>query len=131
VIAVEFPDRPTLDQRYPVDWDDNLTARLGAEAQVKPSLVLRAGAYFDSSAVPDRTIERQYLDDDKLGVAAGASLALGRWRVDAAVDVVLPGSRTVDDNRMELGAWPSRANVAPGEHAGSVFSLAFAVSRAL
>jgi long-chain fatty acid transport protein len=131
VIAVEFPDAPGIDQRYPVDWDDNLTVRLGADLQVRPGLVLRAGAYFDSSAVPDRTIERQYLDDDKVGVAAGASLAVSRWRVDAAVDVVLPGSRTVDDNRIEVGAWPARANVAPGEHAGSVFSLALAVSRAL
>jgi long-chain fatty acid transport protein len=131
VIAVQFPDSPAIDQRYPVDWNDNITVRLGAEARVRPALAVRVGAYFDSTAVPDRTIERHYLDDDKFGVAGGASLTLRKWRIDAAVDVVLPGSRRVDDNRMDVGPWPARANVAPGVHAGSVFSLAFAVSRGL
>lgn len=130
-IAVEFPDNPTLDQVYPVDWNDNFTVRAGGELRIGPALTVRAGAYFDSNAVPDRTIERQYLDDQKLGVAAGASVTLGPWRADLGVDVVLPGSRTVPDNRADLASWPERANVAPGEHAGSVLGLAFAVVRAL
>jgi long-chain fatty acid transport protein len=130
-IKVQFPDRPTLDQVYPVDWNDNMSVRLGGEYMVRRAVALRAGAYFDSNAVPDRTIERQYLDDQKFGVSAGTSLTFGAWRGDLAVDVVLPGSRTVDDNRMEVDGWPERANVAPGDHAGSVYSLAFAVARAL
>lgn len=131
VIKVQFPDRPTLDQVYPVDWNDNYTARIGGEYMVRPTVAVRAGAYFDSNAVPDRTIERQYLDDAKFGVAVGTSVGFGAWRGDLAVDFVLPGSRTVDDNRTEVGPWPERANVAPGTHGGSVYSLAFAVSRAL
>jgi long-chain fatty acid transport protein len=131
VIAVQFPDSPAIDQRYPVDWDDNWSVRVGAEAVVGTALALRAGTYFDSSAVPDRTIERHYLDDNKFGIAGGASLTLRKWRIDAALDVVLPGARRVDDNRMEVGPWPERGNIAPGVHAGSVFSLAFAVSRGL
>jgi long-subunit fatty acid transport protein len=130
-IKVEFPDRPTLDQRYPVDWNDNYSVRAGGEYMVTPTVAVRGGAYFDSSAVPDRTIERQYLDDAKFGVSAGTSVRFGAWRGDLALDVVLPGSRTVDDNRTEVGPWPERANVAPGDHEGSVYSLAFAVARAL
>lgn len=131
VIAVEFPDNPNLDQRYPVDWNDNYAVRLGGEYMVTPAVAVRAGTYFDSNAVPDRTIERQYLDDAKFGVAAGTSVRFGTWRVDLALDFVLPGSRTVDDNRAAVGAWPERANIAPGDHEGSVYSAAFAVARAL
>ena len=131
VIAVEFPDNPNLDQRYPVDWNDNISLRAGGEVSVHPAVALRAGAYFDSNAVPDRTIERQYLDDQKFGVATGATLRLRAWRLDAAVDVVLPGSRTVDDNTMEVDPWPNRANKAPGDHEGWVLSFALAVGRTL
>jgi long-chain fatty acid transport protein len=131
VIAVEFPDNPTLDQFYPVDWNDNYSVRLGGEYKVRPTVAVRAGAYFDSNAVPDRTIERQYLDDAKYGVAVGTSVGFGKWRGDLAFDFVLPGSRTVPDNRVEAGAWPERVNLYPGDHAGSVYSLAFAVARAL
>jgi len=131
IIAVQFPDNPNLDQVYPVDWNDNYSVRIGGEYRVRPTVEVRAGAYFDSNAVPDRTIERQYLDDAKFGVSAGASLHFGPWRGDLALDFVLPGSRTVPDNRIEAGSWPERANIAPGDHEGSVYSLAFAVSRAL
>jgi long-chain fatty acid transport protein len=132
VIAVEFPSDASLNQNYDVDWNDNVAIRAGGEYTASERLALRGGAYFDSNAVPDRTIERQYLDDNKFGVSAGASARIaGKWRLDGAIDVTLPGSRTVDDNSDELSSWRDRANVAPGDHEGSVFTLELAVSRQL
>lgn len=129
-LAIEFPDNPSLKQTLDFDWKDNWTARGGVEYTL-PRGAVRAGGYYDTSAVPDRTIERQYLDDDKIGAAVGGSLRVGAWRFDGALDYTLPGTRTVLDNRADFSAasWASQANIAPGEHSGSVLTLELAAFR--
>ncbi len=129
-LAIEFPDNPSLVQLLDFDWKDNWTARGGVEYTLAKGAV-RAGAYYDTAAVPDRTIERQYLDDDKIGAAVGGSLQLGAWRFDGALDFTLPGTRLVPDNRADFSAasWSTQANLAPGEHGGSVLTLELAAFR--
>jgi long-chain fatty acid transport protein len=132
-LRIDFPGRENLNQSLPLDWSDSVALRLGGEYTASPSLVVRAGGYYDSNAVPDTTIERIYLDGDKLGVSAGASVALGAaWRIDAAADVTLPNSRVVPDNTAEVPpGWTERLNAFPGEHSGSVFTLELALARRL
>ena len=122
VLAVELPKMPALSQRYPVAWNDSYAARIGTEYRLNPKVRIRGGAWFDSNAVPDRTIERIYLDNDKVGISGGAGLRLGKWAVDFAADVGLPNKRTIADNRASNVGWPDMQNRAPGEHSGSIYS---------
>lgn len=130
-LDVLFPANEAASQTFPLDWDDSLTGRLGVEWQATPVLALRAGAYRDGNAVPDRTIERQYLDDTKHGGAIGAGYRRGRWRVDVAFDLLTGPPRTVPDNRGDVGPFTGLANVAPGEHDGSVFTFELTLGRRL
>lgn len=130
-LEVRFPAEPAADQLYLLDWQDSLTARVGVEWTATPALALRAGGYVDGNAVPDRTLERQYLDSTKLGGAVGVGLRVGRWRADVAFDLVAGPPRVVRDNRTQVGPWGTRANLAPGEHDGSVYTFALTFGRRL
>jgi hypothetical protein len=94
---------------------------------VTQAVAIRAGAYLDTAAVPDRTIERQYLDSRKIGVAGGGSFRIGAWRVDAAVDVVLPSTRTVPQNTATTPVY-ERAK-APGDYRGTLLTFEASVAR--
>jgi long-chain fatty acid transport protein len=134
-LDVHFPASPDLDARthYELDWDDSLTVRLGAQFRASEKLVLRGGALFDQSAVPDRTIERQYLDANKFGGSLGTSVGLSRRvLLDVAADVVGGPPRTVPNNDADIpDEWPQQENLAPGEHNGQVFTLAAGLRIAL
>jgi long-chain fatty acid transport protein len=130
-LAVRFPASPGLDQVFREDWRDSWTARAGGEYAVSPAFTLRGGAYFDSAAVPDRTIERQYLDSDKIGVAVGTSLHLAGWRLDAALDTVVPSTRTVPDNTSATSAFPADRNKAPGDYSGTLVTFEVGVAHPL
>ena len=127
--VVTFPTGMVPDQTYPADWSDTWTARIGGEYAASSSLALRAGVYFDSKAVPDRTIERQYIDNDKLGVAAGVGYRAGDWRVDAAVDVVMSTTRKVPNNNAGTMMYPADRNIAPGDYAGTLVTFELAGAR--
>lgn len=110
--------------RYPEYWKDAWTARAGADVQVSPELALRAGAYVETNAVPDRAMERQYFDSTKFGAAVGGSYAIGQFRIDAAFDAVLPATRTVPDNSAETTQFPADRNIAPGTYEGAMYTFA-------
>ena len=125
-IVVEFPASPGNNQTYREDWKDTWTVRAGGEYSFG-SAAVRAGAYVDTSAVPDRSIERQYYDLMKYGVSAGAGVAISGWRIDAAVDWVLPGTRTVPNNDVQTAAFPADRNIAPGTYKGTMVTAELAV----
>jgi long-subunit fatty acid transport protein len=125
-IVVEFPASPSMNQTYREDWKDTWTVRAGGEYAFGTTAV-RAGAYVDTSAVPDRSIERQYFDLRKYGVSLGAGTAISGWRVDAAVDWVLPGTRTVPNNDVQTAAFPADRNIAPGTYKGTMVTAEVAV----
>ncbi len=128
-LVIEFPGAgATPPQIFPLDWSDVLTFRLGGQYTASSGLQLRGGLLRDGSAVPDRTIERQYLDATKYGLALGASVDISaRVVIDAALDLVGGPKRTVPDNAADVGAWTEMANAAPGEHNGQVVTVATGV----
>lgn len=128
-IVVEFPASPGNNQTYREDWKDTWTVRAGGEYSFG-TFAVRAGAYVDTSAVPDRSIERQYFDLTKYGVSAGAGTAISGWRIDVAGDVVLPGTRTVPNNDIQTAAFPADRNVAPGTYKGTMITAELAVGHA-
>jgi long-chain fatty acid transport protein len=131
-LVVSFPATPVLDATttYREDWRDSWTVRLGADQAVGQGAAIRGGVYLDTPAVPDRTIERQYLDSTKLGIAAGGSVRFATWRIDTAIDLVLPSTRSVPNNRADtMGFTPSIANKAPGDYKGTLVTFELAVAR--
>jgi len=125
-LVVAFPTTPALDQTYREDWRDSWTVRAGGEYAATPALAVRGGVYIDTAAVPDRTIERQYLDSFKIGVAGGASVTRAAWRFDAAVDLVVPNTRAVPNNSVETASFPADRNKAPGDYYGTLVTLELA-----
>jgi long-chain fatty acid transport protein len=126
-LIVQLPGSGNPDQVYQEDWNDSWTVRAGADYAATKALAVRGGAYLDTAAVPDRTIERQYLDSRKIGLAAGASYRFGPWRVDAALDAVLPSTRTVEQNTATTPDY-ERAK-APGDYRGTLITFEASVAR--
>lgn len=128
-IEVLFPNGELPNQIYPAYWRDNWTARLGADYTVNNAFALRGGTYYDTQAVPDATLERQYSDSDKVGLSVGASVYAGRWRVDFAADGIIPRTRTVPHNADEVAGVSSLSNKAPGDYRGSLITFELAAAR--
>jgi len=139
-LHVNFPGQEGFNQTFLLDWTDSIGLHGGAEYTVNDQLAVRAGVTYDTNAVPDSTIERQFFDDDKLMAAVGGSyLIAGAWRVDTAFEAGIPlGARNVPDNFDELGSWTnfgtgvgvspqSRANSSPGKHESSLYTFELAL----
>ncbi len=138
-LNVTFPGQEGMNQTFILDFDDNYAVHAGAEFLANDALALRAGWTFDSQAVPDETIERQFLDSNKMLGAVGASYHVtDNWRIDTAIETSIPtGKRTVPNNGDDLAGWfnaplggvspATRANPAPGEHSGTLTTLQLAV----
>ena len=125
-IAVRFPASPGMDQVYREDWKDGWTVRGGGEYAWQ-TVAVRGGAYFDNNVVPDRSLERQYLDTNKIGLSAGASVRAAGWRLDGALDWVLPGTRTVPNNAAQTASFPADRNKAPGVYKGTLVTVELSV----
>jgi long-chain fatty acid transport protein len=128
-IDVIFPNGGLPNQAYPEYWNDNYTARIGGEYSLSRNVQLRAGAYYDSPAVPDSTLERQYSDSHKVGVSLGTSFHMAGWRFDVAGDSIIPRNRHVDYNADDVMGVGSLANKAPGDYFGGLVTFELAAAR--
>jgi long-chain fatty acid transport protein len=128
-IDVLFPNGGLPDQRYPAYWSDNWSFRAGGEYAISPRFALRAGTYYDTPAVPDRTLERQYSDTHKVGVSVGSSIHAGAWRFDMAADGIVPRTRHVEHNADEVMGFTVLQNKAPGNYIGSLITFELAAAR--
>jgi long-chain fatty acid transport protein len=126
-LVITFDEAPNATQIFPIDFHDSWAAHLGGEYTVSGKLQLRAGFTFDSNAVPDRTIERQYLDANKYGGAFGATYGVAKnWFLTGGLEVFAgaPPRKVPDNSKLYTDAgFPARANVAPGEHSGEVYTF--------
>ena len=128
-IEVLFLTSPLPDQIYPEYWQDNWSFRLGGEYALSRKLQLRTGGYYDTPAVPDRTLERQYSDSHKFGVSLGATLRAAGWRFDLGGDVIVPRVRTVENNTAAVMGFGALQNKAPGDYIGSLITFELAAAR--
>ena len=128
-IEVNFPNGGLPDQIYPEYWNDNWSVRAGGEYAVSRRFQLRAGAYYDSPAVPDSTLERQYSDSHKLGASLGATLHAAGWRFDFGADSIIPRNRHVDHNADDVSGVGALENKAPGDYFGGLITFELAAAR--
>jgi long-chain fatty acid transport protein len=112
------------------DFEDSYAAHIGAQYTLSDALALRGGYTLDGNAVPDRTIDRTFLDQRKHCVAVGLGWEMREWvTFDVALESVFGPVRHVPDNSADYagpGGFGSRANVAPGDHEGQIYSLELA-----
>jgi long-chain fatty acid transport protein len=129
IISPQFAGDPALTRQAAIvtDWDDNYQLHAGAQVEPSKKLAIRGGFTFDSIAVTPRLRERQFLDGNSIFLALGGSYHLTKkLRVDTAFEYGPGGTTTIPNNAMEVSAWPSRANVAPGDHSGQLYTLELA-----
>ena len=69
-----MPDAQGIIVNIPREWEDTFGVRAGASYWFTPELEVNGGVNFDSSAVPDRTIDASLLDQNKIIGIAGV-----RW----------------------------------------------------
>lgn len=79
---------------------DTVSVHLGSDLQVTGGLHLRGGIFYEPSAFGDATFSVAQLDGDKVGLALGASYALGPMRFDLAGSHVLQGTREVTSSEL-------------------------------
>ncbi len=129
-IDIMFPNSSLPTQALPAYWSDNYSARVGGEYAFSHRVQVRAGAYYDSPAVPDLTLERQYSDSHKLGVSLGTSVHAAGWRFDLAADGIIPRTRHIADNSDDVMGIEALQNAAPGDYTGSLLTFELAAARA-
>jgi hypothetical protein len=79
---------------------DTVSVHLGTDVEVIEGLHVRGGGFYEPSAFGDETFSVAQLDDDKIGLALGASYDLGPVRFDLAVSRVFQGAREVTDSEL-------------------------------
>ncbi len=137
-IAPKFQKDSSLNRlaRYDTNFKDSWAAHVGVEVTIlddsRPiGAAVRAGYTRDSNAIPDASIDRQYVDGDKNTVGGGGTIALGRHHFDAGVEVLFGGKRKVstcgpDRNTGRptdvCGDVNNDQQAAPGSFSGSLFT---------
>jgi len=64
---------------YIRDWNDTYGVRVSASYWMRPELELFGGLGFETAAVPDTTLEANFVDADNLGLALGARFPIAGW----------------------------------------------------
>ena len=83
-VPLTFLDHPQLSSVIEENYQNSRVYRLGAEWRLNDSWDVRGGYYYDESPAPVESVSPLLPDADRHGVALGATLRLGRLRVDAA-----------------------------------------------
>lgn len=81
-----------------LDHEDAWSVRLGGSLKLAPAVTLRAGALYESSPFPDRTMSVIEFDNDKLGGTLGATFDLGAVQIDLALAYIHLFERVVTDS---------------------------------
>lgn len=83
-LVIDFENEQTPDAVQNNRWRSTLALRAGAEFQLDPAWVLRAGGFFDPTPVKAETLAPSSPDSSRLGLSAGTSHKLGKGvNVDA------------------------------------------------
>ncbi len=87
----------TIEQRY--EWRDTWSLRLGGSYRIglRPGLelLLRGGAFYESSAEPEELTRLDFLPLARFGLTAGLGVEWGRWRFAVGYARLIHQTRTV------------------------------------
>lgn len=88
-------DNPLLNNTIPRNWKDAYSLRVGGNYRLDDHWTLRAGYYFDTSPVPDTTLDPMLPDADRHVLAAGFGYRLRQWSLDVGYLIQFLQERTV------------------------------------
>ncbi len=91
----------TNDIIIPAAYQNVWSVRLGGEYDLHQKLTVRAGGYYETSAVPDKFQGVTLVDGRKAGVGLGAGLHLGRVDLDAAFGETFMIPRDITDSELQ------------------------------
>jgi len=74
------------------------SVRIGGEYRLRPWLTLRAGALYETSAIPEQRQALDWLHWDRFSLNAGVGATLGRTEVSFALARFVQGDRSVRDS---------------------------------
>jgi long-chain fatty acid transport protein len=83
-VPLTFTDHPELSSVIEESYENSRIYRVGAEWRLSETWDLRGGYFYDESPAPVEAVSPLLPDADRHGVALGATLRLGRLRIDAA-----------------------------------------------
>jgi hypothetical protein len=116
------------------DFHGAFSARLGGEARLPGAwnegarLVLRAGLLGETSAIPDETLQVDFVDGPRLALTAGASVHAGPVELSVGYAHYLTSTRTVTTSAVNrVNPYPSAAGykLGNGVYSTRLDSLAF------
>jgi long-chain fatty acid transport protein len=113
----------------PRDWKNTWTASLGMNYDISESVHIMAGASYDTSAVPDRTLDPALMDMNKFSASLGARIPITKLvNVSLQLAHVLYLDRDIaprDSATAPMG--PSRGPDAAGKYSQSVSLMSLGV----
>jgi long-chain fatty acid transport protein len=116
----------TDDVVFPTGYQNSWSARLGGDYQLNEWAQVRAGAHYESSAVPDANLAVNLVDGPKWGVGAGATFTVAkRVAFDVAFAEQFMGSREITNSKVTQQALltelspPYASTVVPGKVIGN------------
>ena len=94
---------PVIKDRFPFDWDDSISVRVGYEYFTDSSGVWRLGYVGHPSPVPDDTLN-PYVDGVlEHAVSAGYGRSFGQWQLNAAYQFSFGPDRDVGQSKIVGG----------------------------
>lgn len=102
------------DSQSPRNYSNAFIFRLGWQKAITDDFDVRAGAYFDMTPVPDGYTTPETPDANKLGLSAGASYEIKRFRIDLAISWVEAMQRTDINLEQNFGGTYKARAIIPG-----------------
>ena len=114
----------------PRDWHASWTGRIGGEYVFFDWLTARAGALYESSAIPDETLQIDFASLSRFAGTLGASVRWGSLSLTASWAHYFPQDATVADSKaIRVDPYPSPAFViGNGRYSTSLDVVAFQIT---
>ncbi len=91
----------TNDIVIPANYLDVWSVRLGGDYNVNDKVTIRAGGYYETSAVPKAFQGVTLVDGNKIGVGLGTGVHLGKFDIDAAFGQTFILPRDITDSELQ------------------------------
>jgi len=87
------------DVRLPAGYTDAWSVRLGGQVDIRSKWTARAGAFYETSAIPSETQSVALIDGNKVGYGLGGSYRPShRWAIDFGLSQSFPETRKITDS---------------------------------
>ncbi len=94
---------PSIQDRFPLNWYDTISVRLGYEYHLDPTQVLRCGFIYHPNPVPNQTLTPYIPATLRYAVSAGYSKQWNNWGFNIAYQYTFGAEQSVDQSALVGG----------------------------